>query len=89
MLSFYGVCIIQLVEEIGFSPQSNCHIICRACHNRFEHSLGVAHLAYRFARHIQAIQGSELDLERRDLRIVELAGVCERLISCMTMLVLQ
>ena len=34
----------------------------------------MAHLAYRFARHFQAIQGAELQVERRDLRIAELAG---------------
>ncbi|EFN52480.1 hypothetical protein CHLNCDRAFT_26697, partial [Chlorella variabilis] len=50
-----------------------------ASHNRFEHSLGVAHLAYRFATHLWTMQRGELEIERRDLRLVELAGLCHDL----------
>jgi HD superfamily phosphohydrolase len=45
-----------------------------ASHNRFEHSLGVAHLAYRLAQHLWSFQRDELDIDRRDLRVVELTG---------------
>lgn len=63
---------LRRLKQLGLTY----HVYPGACHNRFEHSLGVAHLAYRFARHIQTIQGDELDVEQRDLRIVELAGGC-------------
>ena len=46
-----------------------------ASHNRFEHSLGVAHLAHRFASQLWSAQRSEMEaVDRRDLRLVELAG---------------
>ncbi|KFM24211.1 Deoxynucleoside triphosphate triphosphohydrolase SAMHD1-like protein [Auxenochlorella protothecoides] len=66
---------LRRLKQLGLTY----HVYPGACHNRFEHSLGVAHLAYRFARHIQTIQGDELDVEQRDLRIVELAGLCHDL----------
>lgn len=50
-----------------------------ASHNRFEHSLGVAHLAQKFATHLYNVQRAELEIERRDLRLVELAGLCHDL----------
>ncbi|PRW20466.1 lysine--tRNA ligase isoform X2 isoform A [Chlorella sorokiniana] len=50
-----------------------------ASHNRFEHSLGVAHLGYKFASHLWQTQRGELEIERRDLRLVELAGLCHDL----------
>lgn len=42
----------------------------QASHNRFEHSLGVAHLAYKFGSHLWQMQRGELDIERRDLELV-------------------
>ena len=57
----------------------------QASHNRFEHSLGVAHLAYKFGSHLWNMQRGELDIERRDLELVsrlvesrEGAGVLRR-----------
>ena len=50
-----------------------------ACHNRFEHSLGVAHLARRLAYHIHSIQEAELGVTARDIRLVEMAGLCHDL----------
>jgi HD superfamily phosphohydrolase len=50
-----------------------------ASHNRFEHSLGVAHLAQKFATQLWSFQGSELDVDRSDIHVVELAGLCHDL----------
>lgn len=49
-----------------------------ASHTRFEHSLGVAHLAHRMVRHIMAAQ-PELGVTRRDEMCVKLAGLCHDL----------
>ena len=48
-----------------------------ASHNRFEHSLGVAHLAYSLGLQLLNLQRDELDIDRRDLRVVELTGLVE------------
>lgn len=45
-----------------------------ASHNRFEHSLGTAHLAFEVADKIWNSQRAELGMERSDVKIVELAG---------------
>ncbi|KAG7671643.1 putative Deoxynucleoside triphosphate triphosphohydrolase SAMHD1-like protein [Nannochloris sp. 'desiccata'] len=50
-----------------------------ASHNRFEHSLGVAHLAYRFATQLWHAQPQELEIDRSDIRVVGLAGLCHDL----------
>ena len=46
----------------------------QASHNRFEHSLGVAQMAYKFADHLWRMQRAEQrgqqQIERRDLRLV-------------------
>ena len=45
-----------------------------ASHNRFEHSLGTAHLAFKAADKIWNSQRAELDMDRTDVKVVELAG---------------
>ncbi|KAK9811442.1 hypothetical protein WJX72_003973 [[Myrmecia] bisecta] len=50
-----------------------------ASHNRFEHSVGVAHLAVTAAHRIWAGQGHELDMDRSDVKVVEVAGLCHDL----------
>ncbi|ETW84707.1 hypothetical protein HETIRDRAFT_313664, partial [Heterobasidion irregulare TC 32-1] len=49
-----------------------------ASHNRFEHCLGVAHLARLMTEHLQKSQ-PELDITDRDVRCVMLAGLCHDL----------
>lgn len=50
-----------------------------ACHNRFEHSLGVAHLAREHADRAFRLQRRELELDRGDVACVALAGLCHDL----------
>ncbi|EIM85360.1 HD-domain/PDEase-like protein [Stereum hirsutum FP-91666 SS1] len=49
-----------------------------ASHNRFEHCLGVAHLATLMVTHLQRAQ-PELGITERDVRCVILAGLCHDL----------
>ncbi|EPS95195.1 hypothetical protein FOMPIDRAFT_1025878 [Fomitopsis schrenkii] len=49
-----------------------------ASHNRFEHCLGVAHLARLMAEHLQEEQ-PELNITRRDVKCVTMAGLCHDL----------
>ena len=51
------------------------YIFPGASHNRFEHSLGVAHLAFEVADKIWNSQRAELDMDRTDIKVVELAGL--------------
>uniref|UniRef100_A0A673B532 HD domain-containing protein n=1 Tax=Sphaeramia orbicularis TaxID=375764 RepID=A0A673B532_9TELE len=49
-----------------------------ASHNRFEHSIGVAHLAGQFARTLKERQ-LELGIDDKDILCVEVAGLCHDL----------
>ena len=45
-----------------------------ACHKRFDHSIGVSHLAKKFARKFQFSQ-PELNITDEDVLCVEIAGL--------------
>ncbi|KAJ7124520.1 hypothetical protein C8R44DRAFT_148982 [Mycena epipterygia] len=49
-----------------------------ASHNRFEHCLGVAHLARSMAEHLRATQ-PELGITQREVDCVQIAGLCHDL----------
>ncbi|XP_019636902.1 PREDICTED: deoxynucleoside triphosphate triphosphohydrolase SAMHD1-like [Branchiostoma belcheri] len=50
-----------------------------ACHNRFEHSLGVYHLAGCLITEIQSKQGDHLPITDEDVLCVKIAGLCHDL----------
>ncbi|KAI0041582.1 HD-domain/PDEase-like protein [Auriscalpium vulgare] len=65
---------LRSIKQLGTSY----YVWSGASHNRFEHSLGVAHLARQMALHLQQAQ-PELGITDRDVRCVELAGLCHDL----------
>ncbi|KLO13832.1 hypothetical protein SCHPADRAFT_827447, partial [Schizopora paradoxa] len=65
---------LREIKQLGVSYR----VFVSASHNRFEHCLGVAHLAGELARHLQQ-QQPELKITDRDVSCVELAGLCHDL----------
>ena len=66
---------LRRLKQLGMAY----YVFPGASHNRFEHSLGVAHLAYKFSTQLWNAQRPELDLERGDIRCVGIAGLCHDL----------
>lgn len=66
---------LRRLKQLGMTY----YVFPGASHNRFEHSLGVAHLAQKFATQLWSFQGAELDVDRSDIQVVELAGLCHDL----------
>jgi len=67
---------LRRLKQLGMTY----YVFPGASHNRFEHSLGVAHLAQKFAQQLWSFQRAELpDVDRSDIQIVELAGLCHDL----------
>lgn len=65
---------LRYVKQLGLSY----HVYPGASHNRFEHCLGVGHLARMMTQHLQKIQPS-LGITDDHIRCVELAGLCHDL----------
>ena len=64
---------LRRLKQLGLSY----YVYTGACHNRFEHSLGVAHLANIYGHQLNLTSGNLV--ENSDLRCVELAGLCHDL----------
>lgn len=62
------------LKQLGLSY----YVFPGASHHRFEHSLGVAHLANRIAMHLKISQ-PDLGITESDLKVVEVAGLCHDL----------
>ncbi|KAI0062281.1 HD-domain/PDEase-like protein [Artomyces pyxidatus] len=65
---------LRSIKQLGTSY----YVWSGASHNRFEHSLGVAYLARQMAVHLKDAQ-PDLGISDRDVRCVELAGLCHDL----------
>ena len=67
---------LRRLKQLGMTY----YVFPGASHNRFEHSLGVAHLALRFTNQLWQAQRNELDtVSPSDIRNVGLAGLCHDL----------
>ncbi|XP_071959324.1 deoxynucleoside triphosphate triphosphohydrolase SAMHD1-like [Antedon mediterranea] len=76
---------INIMDTVQFQrlrqiKQLGCcyYVFPGASHNRFEHSIGVSHLAGKLARTLQQRQ-PDLDITHKDILCVEIAGLCHDL----------
>ncbi|XP_029362988.1 deoxynucleoside triphosphate triphosphohydrolase SAMHD1-like [Echeneis naucrates] len=65
---------LRNIEQIGRAY----FVFPGACHNRFEHSIGVAHLAGEFAKVLKMKQ-PELHFTDQDILCVQIVGLCHDL----------
>ncbi|XP_068453889.1 deoxynucleoside triphosphate triphosphohydrolase SAMHD1-like [Clinocottus analis] len=65
---------LRYIKQLG-----GCYFVYPgASHNRFEHSIGVAHLAGKLVKALQSKQ-TELNITERDVLCVQIAGLCHDL----------
>ena len=70
--------IRQLLLQSLFQQTGTCHLVYpNATHTRFQHSIGVAHLARTFAEKLQRLYPQWVD--DKDVICVMIAGLCHDL----------
>ncbi|KAL5488449.1 hypothetical protein ACEPAI_6567 [Sanghuangporus weigelae] len=65
---------LRAIKQLGVSY----YVWAGASHNRFEHCIGVAHLAGTLVERLRTMQ-PDLGITERDVRCVQLAGLCHDL----------
>ncbi|KAM6961195.1 deoxynucleoside triphosphate triphosphohydrolase SAMHD1-like [Aplochiton taeniatus] len=65
---------LRYIKQLG----AGYYVYPGACHNRFEHSIGVAHLAGKFLRSLRENQ-PELNITDDEIQCVQIAGLCHDL----------
>ncbi|KAJ1678775.1 SAM domain and HD, partial [Spiromyces aspiralis] len=65
---------LRELKQLG----SSYYVFPGASHNRFEHCLGVSHLARQMVQQLCEKQ-PELEIDERDVRCITLAGLCHDL----------
>eukprot|EP00884_Botryococcus_braunii_P015570 jgi/Botrbrau1/2697/Bobra.0203s0040.1 len=76
VMDTYPVQRLRDLKQVG----ATSYVFPGAIHSRFEHSLGVAHLAYRYAERLMFVDGSgEKRMTRQQYTALTLAGMCHDL----------
>mmetsp|Transcript_27966 Transcript_27966/g.32248 ORF Transcript_27966/g.32248 Transcript_27966/m.32248 type:complete len:759 (-) Transcript_27966:278-2554(-) len=65
---------LRKLKQLGVTE----HVYVNATHNRFEHSLGVAHLCHRRTQNLKQCQ-PQLGITEKDVMCVAIAGLCHDL----------